>query len=283
MRVERKVILLVAIVALLMAAGVNSWAQSQQTPDSLAYEWGVIILRNDTDESLVFGDGTGRMKDRNGRQYVNHGASAIFKLAALNPARAYTNLNIEFASGKSLRLGRIDIRPLMLYELRILKFNNAFSYDLGVSQQFKSNEELEKYLEWADTQTQSQPQQTTDSLAVEWGVLRICNDTNELVRFLDDSKEMRSLNGKQYVNPGEIAIFKLEALNSGRVYTNLNLEFESKSKLRLGHIYILSLGLYELTISKRGNAFSYDIRQFQHFKNTEEMEKYLESMGTHTR
>jgi len=281
MKTNQRWIMPAAVVLLIALAGIRAWPQSQQTTVGLAVGWGALILHNDTDEGVYFLDGAVRMKNLNGKQYVNPGESAIFQLAALNPVRAYTNLSIEFDSTYRLRFVSIDIRPWALYELTISKLNNVFTCDLRESQLFKDSEELERHLESSGIQTQSQ--QATDILDDEWGVLRIRNDTNEGVVLFDGMKEMRDLNGKMVVSPGEIASFTLEALDSGRSYTNLNLEFDSRSRLRLGLIVVRSLVLYELTISKRNGSFIYDLRESRRFSDSEELETYLEPKGVQTR
>jgi len=122
---------------------------TEKTTDIFYDEWAVIILRNDTNEGVVFLNDTSPMRDQDGKRYVDHGKSAIFELAAPNPGRAYTNLNLEFDSRRTIRLGPIDIKPWIMYEVYI---SNSFSYALRELQRFNDSEELKKHLESYNTQ-----------------------------------------------------------------------------------------------------------------------------------
>jgi len=141
---------IVAVVAMGCAGSKPLTEQlTEKTTDIFYDEWAVIILRNDTDEGVVFLDDMREKRDRNGKRYINSRESAIFEFEALNPGRAYTNLNLEFDSRRTIRLGLIDIKPWILYEVYI---SNSFSYALRELQRFNDSEELKKYLESYNSQ-----------------------------------------------------------------------------------------------------------------------------------
>jgi hypothetical protein len=98
----------------------------------IAYLVGFVRLKNETNESLNFMDGTRWLPDQKGRRLVESGQFATFELAALSgdTGQLYTNLNMEFDSTKILRLNRLAIRPGVVYDLIITSQNGNPAYDI---------------------------------------------------------------------------------------------------------------------------------------------------------
>lgn len=98
----------------------------------IAYLVGFVRLKNETNESLNFMDGTRWLPDQKGRRLVESGQFATFELAAMSgdSGQTYTNLNMEFDSTKTLRLNRLSIRSGVVYDLIITTQNGNPAYDI---------------------------------------------------------------------------------------------------------------------------------------------------------
>jgi len=107
------------------------FAGPKDTTD-ISYLVGFLRLKNETNESLNFNDGTKWLPDQKGRRLVESGQLATFELAALSgdAGQPYTNLNMEFDSTTILRLNRLSIRPGVVYDLIITTQNGNPAYDV---------------------------------------------------------------------------------------------------------------------------------------------------------
>jgi len=113
--------------------GVNPMVFSgpKDTSD-ISYLIGFVRMKNDTNESLNFMDGTTWLADQKGRRLVESGQYATFELPAMSgeAGQVYTNLNMEFDSTKTLRLNRFSIKPGVVYDLVITTSNGNPAYDI---------------------------------------------------------------------------------------------------------------------------------------------------------
>lgn len=98
----------------------------------IAYLVGFLRLKNDTNESLNFMDGTRWLPDQKGRRLVESGQIQTFELQALSgeQGQPYTNLNMEFDSTKTLRIDRLMVKPGVVYDLVITVKNGNPAYDI---------------------------------------------------------------------------------------------------------------------------------------------------------
>jgi hypothetical protein len=98
----------------------------------ISYLVGFLRMKNDTDESLNFMDGTTWLPDQKGRRLVESGQMSTFELAAMSgdAGQLYTNLNMEFDSAKILRVNRFSAKPGVVYDMVVTKQNGNFGYDI---------------------------------------------------------------------------------------------------------------------------------------------------------
>jgi len=122
------------------AEGVNPMVFSGPSDTSdISYLVGFLRLKNETNESLNFMDGTRWLPDQKGRRLVESGQFATFELAAMSgdAGQPYTNLNMEFDSTKTLRINRgpngvtpFSVKPGIVYDLIISSQNGNPAYDI---------------------------------------------------------------------------------------------------------------------------------------------------------
>jgi hypothetical protein len=98
----------------------------------IGYLVGFLRLKNDTNESLNFMDGTTWLSDQKGRRLVESSQLVTFELAAESgdAGQLYTNLNMEFDSTKTLRLDSLSVKPGVVYDLVISTQNGNPAYDI---------------------------------------------------------------------------------------------------------------------------------------------------------
>jgi hypothetical protein len=99
---------------------------------SISYLVAFLRMKNDTNESLNFMDGTTWLPDQKGRRLVESGQLATFELAAMSgdAGQLYTNLNMEFDSTKTLRINQLSAKPGVVYDLVISEQNGNYAYDI---------------------------------------------------------------------------------------------------------------------------------------------------------
>jgi len=106
----------------------------------ISYLVAFLRLKNDTNESLNFMDGTRWLPDQKGRRLVESGEISTFELPAMSGAagQVYTNLNMEFDSTKTLRITKgprgvtpLSVRPGVVYDLIITTQNGIHVYDIN--------------------------------------------------------------------------------------------------------------------------------------------------------
>lgn len=103
--------------------------------DTLAIGYMVAFLRvkNDTNESFNFNDGTTWLKDQKGRRLVESSPyPSTFEMPSASGAagQMYTNLRMEFDSGKEVKLNAISILPGVVYDILVSERNGNFVYDI---------------------------------------------------------------------------------------------------------------------------------------------------------
>jgi hypothetical protein len=102
-----------------------------------------------------------------------------------------------------------------------------------------------------------------DTSAIDYIVcfLRIRNETNEGLFFRNGMTRLKDQKGIYLVQPGSDATFEMEAMDEGRTYTNLNIEFDSTMTLGIARISVRPGAVYDLTVTTRNGNPVYDIRE----------------------
>jgi len=93
------------------------------------------------------------------------------------------------------------------------------------------------------------------------GFLRINNQINENIIFKNGMTGLRDQKGHFLVKSGSYATFEMEAMDVGRTYTNLNIQFDSSKTLGIAHLSIRPGIVYDLTVTTRNGNPVYDIRE----------------------
>jgi len=98
----------------------------------ISYLVGFLRLKNDTNESFNFMDGTTWLADQKERRLVESGQISTFELPAMSgdAGQLYTNLNVEFDKTRPLRLNNISLLPGVVYDLTITIRNGNPAYDI---------------------------------------------------------------------------------------------------------------------------------------------------------
>ncbi|GHT90289.1 hypothetical protein FACS1894137_19670 [Spirochaetia bacterium] len=98
----------------------------------IGYIVGFLRLRNDTNQSLNFNDGTRILPDQKGRRLVESGSMYTYELAAESgeKGQTYTNLNMEFDDTRTLRISNISIKPGTVYDVIVSEQSGNFAYDV---------------------------------------------------------------------------------------------------------------------------------------------------------
>jgi len=118
----------------------------------------------------------------------------------------------------------------------------------------------------------SGPQSTTD-ISYLVGFLRLKNDTGESLNFMDGTTWLADQKGRRLVESGQFATFELAAMSgqTGQLYTNLNMEFDSTKTLKISRLSVKPGVVYDCIISLQNGNYAYDIRETAYRDKLEEM------------
>jgi len=120
------------------------------------------------------------------------------------------------------------------------------------------------------------PKDTSD-ITYLIGFLRLNNQTNESFNFMDGTRWLPDQKGRRLVESGQIQTFELAAMSgdSGQLYTNLNMEFDTAKTLRLNNLSIRPGVVYDLVITTENGNPAYDIRETAFRDRLEDMQVSL--------
>ena len=98
----------------------------------ITYLVSFLRIKNDTNESLNFQDGTTWLFDQKGEPLVESGQLMTFEIPAMSgdKGQPYSNLNMVFDSTKTLRMNRLDAKPGVVYDIIVTTRNGNPAYDI---------------------------------------------------------------------------------------------------------------------------------------------------------
>jgi hypothetical protein len=126
------------------ASGVNPMTFSGPKDTSeIGYLVAFLRVKNDTNLSFNFNDGTTWLADQKGRRLVESSPNpSVFELPALSreQGQLYTNLHMEFDDGRNLKLNQLSLIPGYVYDLIVTESSGNYAYDI---RQTDSKDKLE--------------------------------------------------------------------------------------------------------------------------------------------
>ncbi len=103
--------------------------EGPQDINDIGYKVAYIMMKNDTDEGLVFMDGATLIANQKGIRFTPSGRLDTYELAAENE-ELYTNLKIDHDRGTVTKLNEQTFKPGYIYNLTITVLNGNFEYDI---------------------------------------------------------------------------------------------------------------------------------------------------------
>jgi hypothetical protein len=116
------------------ASGVNPMAfEGPKDTSEIGYLVAFLRVKNDTNSSFNFNDGTTWLADQKGRRLVESSPNpAVFELPALSrdQGQMYTNLRMEFDDGRNIRLNQVSLIPGYVYDVLVTESSGNYAYDV---------------------------------------------------------------------------------------------------------------------------------------------------------
>jgi hypothetical protein len=109
------------------------------------------------------------------------------------------------------------------------------------------------------------------------GFLQLKNDTGQGLVFQDGRTLLPDQKGRRFVRSGQLQTFEIPSTsgNAGQTYTNLNMEFDDTSILRINNISIKPGTVYDVLVSQQNGNFAYDVRETAAKNKLEDMRMSL--------
>jgi hypothetical protein len=213
---------------------------------------------NDKTDPVIY-DGLDQSKRY--RIIVSNDSKFVLELRYDNPSGMVLSTLTPYERNKNVFLIPLpDGRPYQIYPLYIYVDPNTNERTSFIAKSRLEQIRVNPNTDAMNVVVFTGPKDTSD---IDYNVcfLRIRNYTNEGLMLRNGMTRLKDQKGNFLVRPGSDKTFEMDAMDAGRIYQNLNIEFESTMTLDIKSIFFRRGVVYELTVITRNGNAVYDIRE----------------------